>query len=123
MSTDGYNNNNFSDSAEYASRMLDLFFACFDGMQSFNHWRYPICNNVCDFEQESPNLVAAAWFGREFKELFSLVFDYAYESQEWIDFKKKTMWLYYSLVKQHIQLYFVRVFELAFVEVVFNLPF
>ena len=120
MSTDGYNNYNFSDSAEYANRMLDLFFACFDGMQSFNHWRYPICNNVCDFEQESPNLIAAAWFGWDFKELFSLV-----QSQEWIDFKKKPMWPFVkdSIIKQHIQLYFVRVFELAFVEVIFNLPF
>ena len=42
--------------------LLDYFYGYFDSLESFNHWRYPICNHICNFENESSNLMATAWY-------------------------------------------------------------
>lgn len=47
------------DENEIAMRdgLLDYFFGTLNSLEFFNHWRYPICNSICDFEKETQNMV------------------------------------------------------------------
>lgn len=101
--------------------LIDYFYGYFDSLESFNNWRYPICNSICHFEKDSQNPMARTYYDQELIELLSLI--QSYYKSEWTDFKRSSYWLIQgSPVKQHIELYFVRVFDLAFIEVFVNIP-
>ena len=50
------------DQAVMKKGQLDYFYGYFDSLPSFVHWRYPICNTICNFEQDRQNPIATLWY-------------------------------------------------------------